>query len=459
MATSSIPAIDSELGLTFQVNTKSPFSDRYDLPAEQALVAAFRQSASFDELDPLNPLYPRLLEVQQRELAFAEMNLQNKVHRGAGEEIPLQTARKVDGIGALRFTGENVMKLHTREAFWLYTGRRRDPANANNPFGIPGAVRCAGDVRQLLYLSMNNNPYADFALLEFEEKMTALRQTVASTERRYQATMDEVAKRGLVLSVMGAEKPAEVALTYRSPYGFTVSLFLIELDYCFRVIESCRHSDLCTSQIAHGSINMLKKAARRLFAETTRFTRVLSQKDMLPLTRHDFVVVSQPVVPLDHAATNVADAPRAASASAAHVERDLALKRITAAIKLFGDCPADVLSMERVPRHAGRLPLSAMKQSGKDRLVLRQLASSGFSLEELERQLRASAAMTEQQEAVSSVGLHLLGSDDEADSSGAQLEVLGDRDADVERPVASVLKPAKKVIKVASVTKTGTTRG
>jgi integrating conjugative element protein (TIGR03761 family) len=404
--------------LSFTINPKSPFPDRYDLAAEQALVASFRSMASFEELDPLNPLYPRLMEVMRRETMFAEMQLQNRVHRGADESIPLTTARKVDSIGALRSMGENIMSLHTREAFWLYTGRRRDPANEANPYGIPGATRCASEVRQLFFLSGNNNPYADLALLDFEEKIHSLRQVVAATEKKFQQHMEDVAKRGLVLSVMGAEQPASVSLTYRSPYGFTISLLLVELDYCFRVIESCKNRDLCTSQIAHAAILTLKRAARRLFAETARYTRVLSQKDMLPLSRHDFILASaatnqsKATAPaLTEASSNAATSFNAElnSKRVSTADRDLALKRIAAATSLLGECPLDILSMERLPRHSGRIASSSAKQQGQDKVLLRQLASTGFSLQELQAQIEASQIQDVDQERVEKLAAGLIG--------------------------------------------------
>src|SRR5690606_7817462 len=94
----------------------------------------------------------------------------------------------------------DLMTLHTREAYWLFSGRPWTSERRR----IIGGQRAAAALNSLRHISVEGNPYADWFLLSFEAQLAALRNNLTAVRDEYQTAIDELKGRGLELRVLGS---------------------------------------------------------------------------------------------------------------------------------------------------------------------------------------------------------------------------------------------------------------
>ena len=240
--------------------------------------------------------------------------------------------RVLPDLGALVDEAPDTMALHTREAYRLFVGRPLDVARQLGP--IVGGRRVAAALRAIWYLSGNDNPYADWVLLDIGERISEIGSSLQRETQRGEDQLRALQQRGLHFSVLQSRLPQRVELGFRSPYGYAVADLVVRFDTCNRVIKTLVRKDLLPDRDGRSLIYSYTRRLRGLFEEPVRFERWLLRDELRPLCRHDFLPAAAPE----------------------------ARQRVQAAMALLGPVPRDVFTGARVPRHSRRrLELTAQE--------------------------------------------------------------------------------------------------
>ena len=232
--------------------------------------------------------------------------------------------RLLSAIGELVDEAPDTMALHTREAYRLFVGRSLDTAKQHE--SIVGGRRVAAALRAIWYLSGNDNPYADWVLVDIGERISEIGGSLHRETQRGEDRLYALKQRGLSLSVLQSRVPQQVELGFRSPYGYAVADLVVRYDYCNRVIKTLVRKDLLPDHEGRSLIFSYTRRLRGMFEEPVRFERWLLRDELRALSRHDFL-------------------------PAAEAE---ARKRVQAVMALFGAVPRDVFTGARRPRHSRR---------------------------------------------------------------------------------------------------------
>lgn len=316
----------------------SPFADGYDIDAEAVALAALINA---DEPDPADPLYPRFEQYLDRLKQLDLMREEHRARHNGNPEVPINQAAKLRQIGALQNEEEDQMTVHTLEASRLYIGVSPEPGSGNR-FGVPGARRAAAALRQLFLLTGSNNPYADWKLIEVDERLTAIRKLTTSIENAHISKLDERKGRGMSYSILQSKSPQIFTLGYHSPYGYAVTDVVVGFDYVVRVVKSASRRDVISKQQEHLALLRIKREIRSMFEHAIGAARILMDKHLLQLSRSDYL-------------------PQASEEGK---------KRVAAAVQLLGHVPTEVFTGERFPRHSLRL----QKLSSREVEMLKQLS-------------------------------------------------------------------------------------
>ena len=227
-------------------------------------------------------------------------------------------------IGALVDEAPDTMALHTREAYRLFVGRSLDATQHREP--IVGGRRVAAALRAIWYLSGNDNPYADWVLVDMNDRMSEIGGSLLRETQRSEDRLTALKQRGLNFSVLQSRKPRPVELGFTSPYGYVVADLIVRYDYYNRIVKTLVRKDVLADHEGRSLIFSYTRRLRGMFEELMRFERWLFRDELRPLSRHDFL-------------------PGATAE---------ATKRVQAIMTLFGAVPRDVFTGTRQPRHSRR---------------------------------------------------------------------------------------------------------
>lgn len=295
----------------FLTSPTSPFPDGYDLEGEKGVLKSLIEA---DMPDSADPLFPRFVQYEERLRQLEAINAAKKA------QTPT-LAQQVSGIGSLESEGDDSMTLHTRDAMRLFVGR---PAG-DGQRAIAGGRRVAASLRQLWGLSSNDNPYADWMLVQFDEHAQEMRKALTGAAERTLNRLESMRQKGLSYSVLKSAAPVNVSLGFVSPYGYAVATAVVEFDWLSRVVKSAQRRDVLSSAEAHDLLFETKRKCRSVFEPIVRAAGLLMRDELRPLTRADFLSSDE-----------------------------MALKRVAAVQGLFGMCPKDVFIGQRCPRHTRR---------------------------------------------------------------------------------------------------------
>jgi hypothetical protein len=232
--------------------------------------------------------------------------------------------RTQNTIGRLADDTPDVMTLHTREAWQMFTGRAAD-SSGRTP-AIPGGRRFAAVLRAIWMLSARDNPYADWVLIRVYDRLGGIREQMARRIEAHEVELARLRSRGLSLSVLASSRPVTVELGFRSPYGYATAEAIVEFDYHVRLVQTLMLKDRLSDAAGREAIREIGRALRGLFLEPIRWERALMREEMLPLSRADFL-------------------PGA---------NDAARLRVQAVVSLFGEVPRLVFTGDEAPRHTQR---------------------------------------------------------------------------------------------------------
>ena len=208
----------------------------------------------------------------------------SSARRPAAPVVPDPTP--VDGLRITDGRELDTMEIHTLEAWDLFNGRPADPARGHAP--IPGGRRFAAITKALWYLSGNDNPYADWALVEVCEGLSRIRTDVQSRIEIYLEELSALRKRGLQYSTVLSDNPKFVRLGFGSPYGYALAEAVFEYDYFVRLLRTMRMKARVGDEEAKTLIRGTARAYRALFLAPVRWEKVLSREDLRWLSRRDF---------------------------------------------------------------------------------------------------------------------------------------------------------------------------
>ncbi len=226
--------------------------------------------------------------------------------------------------GGLVDEAPDAMVLHTKEAHRLFLGRARDAEGKLQP--IVGGRRVAAALRAIWYLSGNDNPYADWALVDTGDRIQHLKAALDELGRECEARLETAARKGLIFSVLKSREPISLELGFRSPYGYTVAGLVVEYDYRVREVKTLVRKDLMADDEGRRLIREVTRRIRGVFETPVRFERYLMRPELSDLSRADWL-------------------PGAGTEAG---------KRVRAVTGIFGEVPKAVFTGATAPRHSRR---------------------------------------------------------------------------------------------------------
>ncbi len=319
------PKVAKPKAATATVRTRtapsSPFADGYDLHGERAACAHLIAAENPDFKDPM---WDRFMVLLDREEELMKRSQQLKQRSFAERIVPDNEALGIRTIGGLVQEENDEMFIHTKEAYRLFIGRTRDDSPSS--YGISSAKKIAAILRSVWNLSSNDNPYADWMLIQFTDQIDEVRKALERATQVHQATLDTLEKRGLVVHVMKSRAPIKVNLGFRSPYGYMVAEMLVDFDWYTRLIKTMIAKSRVSDEVGRADLNKFRSRIRSIFESALPFQKYLLREELRALSRSDFL-------------------PQA------DVE---ATKRVKAIRGIFGDVPANIFTGELSPRHSKR---------------------------------------------------------------------------------------------------------
>ena len=325
------------LRFVFTTEEKSPFPDGYSIKGEEEALAEFMAG----DMRETDPLYDRYIELEDRKDRLEREQHAFKERNGANAIVTRQEARGLNDLGVLVDEEVDQMTIHTKEAYRMFMGRMREPGKEAAP--IIGGKRVAAALRGLWLLTGYDNPYADWALLRHEQTIKEIKQRLDRETKEAEAILANLSKKGLTFSILKSAEPKVLNLGYRSPYGYAISTLVVEFDYFVRVQKTLARKNLRSDEQVRQAITEMTRFIRRVFNETARFDRWLSNEQAFKLSRHDFVPEA------DEAAT----------------------KRVASVTGVFGRVPGEVYSGKLQPRHSRR----RLQMTAAERQLLEKVGS------------------------------------------------------------------------------------
>jgi integrating conjugative element protein (TIGR03761 family) len=306
----------------FFTTANSPFEDKYDMAAEAELLDDLINST--EDPSDKHPNYFRFMDYLER---VEELKKRASVERQRGfadKIVPDHQAAALKRIGGLVAEENDVMDIHTREAYRIFIGRAREESPGK--YGITSGKRVAAILRSIWNLSASDNPYADWMLVQVSDKMDELRQQMNEATQRFEEAIAKEQSRGLRVSILKSRAPVAVELGFRSPYGYMIVDLTLDFDYFTRVIKTLVQKNRLSDVEGHEEIRKYTKTIRALFESTLPYQKYLLREELRGLCRADYLP----------------------SAS------DESRKRVLAARGIFGEVPAGIFTGEITPRHSKR---------------------------------------------------------------------------------------------------------
>lgn len=307
-------------GLQFATEANSPFRDGYSIEGEEAALSAFIQAGASED----DPLFDRYVELEDRKEQFKQMQAERRDRRGADVVVTNTEAQSIDDLGQLINDGVDQMTIHTIEAHRLFQGRSGEPDKRVN--AIIGGKRVASSLKNLWALTSRDNPYADWALVRHEYGIARVQESLKQQIAAAEELLECQRKRGLSLSIVQSARPMTLNLGFRSPYGYAISMLIVDYDYFVRIQKTLQRKNLLSDEQARAVLSEMSRAILSVFYGTARFDKWLSRPEIRELSRSDWF----------------------------SADKDAA-GRIQFVVSTFGAVPAQIYKAEAKPSHSRRL--------------------------------------------------------------------------------------------------------
>lgn len=306
---------------TFPTSMDSPFEDGYDIAGERD---ALKDLVEAENPDGKDPRWGRFMELLDREERLKREQANRQQRQYADPIVPDHEARALKAIGSLVTDESDVMQIHTKEAYRLFIGRTRD--GSPRGYGITSGKKVAAVLRSIWNLSANDNPYADWILVQVSERVGELRQQFELASKRLQDDLDKLQARGLRMSVLKSRAPVEVELGFRSPYGYMIVDLILDFDWYARMVKTMVQKNRLGDVEGKDDLYQMTKRIRALFESSLPYQKYLLREELRSLSRSDFL-------------------PGA---------NEEARKRVQAATGIFGEVPPAIFTGQVRPRHSRR---------------------------------------------------------------------------------------------------------
>lgn len=308
----------------FPISATSPFPDRYDIEGERLALKDLIDTDDFDQVT-IDARYPRYIELERREELLRQDTKTHQLRDGAESVVEYREAGLIrTGLGKLTDEEVDSMSLHTRESSRLFMGRQIEPGKQG--YGQSGGKKVGAALRAVWYLSGNDNPYADFALIEATARISQQIQELDKLTQEMEDKLAQLKRRGLNFSVLKADPPVTVELGFRSPYGYSVVNLISTFDYHVRVVKTMVRKDLMSDRDGYAALYTQTRRCRSIFERVIWFQRYLMREELRNMSRLDWLPTAD----------------------------EAAKKRVQAAVAIFGELPREVFNGATAPRHSRR---------------------------------------------------------------------------------------------------------
>lgn len=334
------------LRVNFFKSKTSVFADGYDIERERLeVLPLIKRVEDGETILATDPMFDRYTMYLDRVQELKRISVQRQRIADAPSQVTREELSAYKSLGGLVNAAEteDTITLHTKEAFQLFIGRAADPDNPNAPRII--SFKKAGAAYRLLWnLSTNNNPYADWALIDLSTRRQMLQDELAKSVAAMEETLERMRQtRGMNYVVAQNPAPQALPIRFKSPYGYAMVDCLAEFDFLVRLIRTLVFKARLTTNLADQLIKDHMRMFRAHFNEVKRFERYLGDADLLLLTRNDFLPTAD----------------------------DVARARVAKCIDTFGQVPKSIFNLDVVPpfkSHRGDL-------SDQEKELLRRVTS------------------------------------------------------------------------------------
>lgn len=167
--------------------------------------------------------------------------------------------------GALRTRGE--LLLHSRAAHRLFYGRRKDEKQKIQP--IIGLVRFALNMNQICDCAAKDDPYADAALLNIEDKINEADRVIKTNIAAVAELLSDMG--GITIKFNGSSEPVVVPLEFRTTYGFLAAKLLNQYDKLVCLGQTAKHVGLFTEDDWARVVRATGRVIRNVFHASTQY--------------------------------------------------------------------------------------------------------------------------------------------------------------------------------------------
>ncbi|HRJ54292.1 MAG TPA: TIGR03761 family integrating conjugative element protein [Candidatus Thiothrix moscowensis] len=203
-----------------------------------------------------------MMEVKNRQAGIPAVSgrFMNQFNRGGGF---MAGAADNQGLGRLR--GDVTVTIQTRQAQTLLTGRDATPERK----GVMGLMRFSRNLSQITAAAKADDPWADWYLVQVEERLEAAEKTLVAMKADMQAVLQ--ANPLMDVRVSESVKPLQVTVGFSSPHAYWIARVITELDTLVRMILTAQHVALMVTTEAHRRMDAASVLIRRVFESTDRY--------------------------------------------------------------------------------------------------------------------------------------------------------------------------------------------
>lgn len=188
-------------------------------------------------------------------------------NNGKPAPTPKITKRKrVNDRPLVRTTGE--LLLHTQLAHQLFFGRKGSKAKGIWP--MTGLTMFSGNMRMIWDAAAQDDPYADFRLIQIEEAVNVAQGIVQKNREALKELLSTLGDR-IRLNDGKSDKPVIVPLNFSVPHGFIAARLLADYDELVISGLHCRHVGLIVDDDWRQLINKSAAKIRHLFSLSDDF--------------------------------------------------------------------------------------------------------------------------------------------------------------------------------------------
>lgn len=145
---------------------------------------------------------------------------------------------------------------------------------------IIGGKRVASSLRNLWVLTSRDNPYADWALVRHEYGISQVQESLRTQIAKAEELLESQRKRGLSLSIVQSARPMTLNLGFRSPYGYAISMLIVDYDYFVRIQKTLQRKNLLSDEQARAVLSAMSRAILGVFYGTARFDKWLGRPEI-----------------------------------------------------------------------------------------------------------------------------------------------------------------------------------